>query len=219
MTTTDPGQMGDKLANDRQNDPDSSVANDPTIAQPDDSQSGPRVLVRRANVEDARAIAEIAVAGWQAAYRGMLPAEFLTGLSVQARETAWKSMLESDPTGAAPAWVAETEERVSGFASSGPPRDTDVALPVGEVYALYVLEGRWRSGLGRGLMDALVGHWRAAGVSTLVLWVAEGNGRARAFYEALGWRPDGGRQELEIAGTTQTEVRYRWSGPAPEVGA
>jgi GNAT superfamily N-acetyltransferase len=214
MTTSEPGQMGDKFAKDRQNDPDSGFANDPTIARPHDSQSGPRILVRRANVEDARAIAEIAVAGWQAAYRGMLPTEFLTGLSVPARETAWKSMLESDPTGAAPAWVAEIDGRVSGFASSGPPRDGDLAVPAAEVYALYVLESRWRSGLGRGLMDAVAGHWRAAGVSTLVLWVAQGNGRARAFYEALGWRPDGSRQELELAGTTQTEVRYRRSGPA-----
>lgn len=213
MTTTDPGQMDDRFASHRQNDPDSGLASDPTIARPDDSQSGPRILVRRAKIEDAGAIAEIAVVGWQAAYRGMLPAEFLAGLSVPARKTAWQSMLESDPTGVAPAWVAEIDRCVSGFASSGPPRDTDVALPAAEVYALYVLESRWRSGLGRGLMDAVVGHWRAVGVSTLVLWVAEGNERARSFYKALGWRLDGGRQDVEIAGTTQIEVRYRRSGP------
>jgi GNAT superfamily N-acetyltransferase len=214
MTTTDPGQMDDKFASHRQNDPDSGRANDPAIARPHDSQSGPRILVRRAKVEDAGAIAEIAVAGWQAAYRGMLPAEFLAGLSVPARKTAWQSMLESDPTGVAPVWVAAIDGRVSGFASSGPPRDADVALPAAEVYALYVLESCWRSGLGRGLLSVVVGHWRAAGVSTLVLWVAEGNERARSFYEALGWRPDGGRQEVELAGTTQIEVRYRRSGPA-----
>ena len=37
-------------------------------------------------------------------------------------------------------------------------------------------------------------HWQGNGAQTLVLWVFEANERARSFYEAMGWQPDGGRQ-------------------------
>ena len=38
--------------------------------------------------------------------------------------------------------------------------------------------------------------------------VLEDNARARAFYEAAGWRPDGGRQLERIISTDLYEVRY-----------
>ncbi len=167
-------------------------------------------MIRRATVADSRAIAEIGVRGWQAAYRGILPKGFLAGLSIAARETAWRAILEADPDGAAPAWVAERDGAVEAFLSSGPPRDNDVPRPAAEVYAIYVLPAAWRHGLGRGLMRTAIRHWNAAGTTTLVLWVLERNERGRAFYEATGWRPDGGRQTVELGGIATVEIRYRW---------
>jgi GNAT superfamily N-acetyltransferase len=177
------------------------------------SGGGP-VRVRRALPADARAIAEVTVRGWQAAYRGLMPAEFLDGLSVSGREVAWREMLDRDADGV-PAWLAERNGRGLGFVSSGPPRDADVPLPGAEVYAVYVLPEEWRTGIGRCLLETAVGHWRSHGATTLVLWVLEGNGPARAFYQAMGWEPDGGRQQLEIAGTSLAEIRYRLGPAAP----
>jgi hypothetical protein len=51
----------------------------------------------------------------------------------------------------------------------------------------------------------------------LVLWVLEGNARARRFYEAMGWLPDGGRQLLEMVGAKLYEIRYRL-GPVHQAG-
>jgi GNAT superfamily N-acetyltransferase len=173
--------------------------------------------VRRACVGDARAIAEVAVRGWQAAYRGTLPDDFLDGLSVVARETGWRELLERDTTGQTPAWLAEREARVLGFVSSGPPRDEDVPLPAAEVYAIYVLPEAWRSGLGRGLLETATQHWREQGAVALVLWVLEANEPARAFYAAQGWQPDGSRRQFELAGLSAPEVRYRLRlQPAPD---
>jgi GNAT superfamily N-acetyltransferase len=171
--------------------------------------------IRRALPADARAIAEVTVRGWQTAYRDLMPDEFLDGLSVAGREAAWREMLDRDAGGGVPAWLAERGGRGVGFVSSGPPRDHDVPLPAAEVYAIYVLPEEWRTGIGRSLLEAAVGHWRSHGATTLVLWVLEGNGPARAFYEALGWEPDGGRQKLEIAGTSLAELRYRLGPAAP----
>jgi GNAT superfamily N-acetyltransferase len=149
------------------------------------------------------------VKGWRAAYRGILPDDFLAGLSVAAREVAWQTMLESDEAGKAPSWLAEREGRPIGFVASGPPRDEDVPLPAAEVYAIYVVPEAWRGGAGRALLTTAVDHWRADGAATLTLWVLAANARARNFYEALGWRADGASQPLDIGGLIVREVRYR----------
>ena len=169
----------------------------------------PQLAVRRAGLADARAIAEIAVAGWRAAYRGILPDDFLAGLRVDAREAGWREWLAGDVDGGAPAWVAELDGRVIGFVSSGPPRDDDVPLPAAEIYAIYVRPDAWRGGAGRKLLAAATDHWLERGAGTLLLWVLEANARGRAFYEAMGWHPDGGRQEIEFGGFSAIEIRYR----------
>ena len=173
------------------------------------TQPASQIRIRRAAPADALAIAEIGVAGWQAAYRGILPDEYLDWLSVAARETAWRMMLESDEAGEAPAWLAERGGRVIGFVAGGPPRDDDVSQAAAEVYAIYVVPDSWRRGAGKALLGTVVDHWRERGVETLVLWVLEANGSGRAFYEAMGWAPDGSRQEIDFGGFTATEVRYR----------
>jgi L-amino acid N-acyltransferase YncA len=170
--------------------------------------SGP-IRIRRATSADARAIAEIGVRSWQAAYRGLLPAAFLAGLNVTAREIAWQSMLEADEIDAAPCWMAERDEHAIGYVASGPPRDEDVALPAIEIYAIYVAPEAWRGGAGRGLLTTAVSHWQALAVTSLVLWALEGNLAGRSFYEAMGWRTDGGRQYIDLGGFEAPEVRYR----------
>lgn len=160
---------------------------------------------------DAGLVAEINVAGWRAAYRGIMPAEFLAGLSVSARRSALEARLAAGEQAGAPAWVAELGGRGIGYLSSGPPRDADVPPPAAEVYALYVVPEEWRGGAGRALLTTAVDYWLDSGATTLVLWVLEANARARAFYEALGWRPDGLRQDLELGGFTTPELRYRLS--------
>jgi GNAT superfamily N-acetyltransferase len=174
------------------------------------------VAIRRAVVADARDIAEIVVLGWQAAYRGIVPADFLEGLSVDAREVAWRMRLESGEEGGGPVWIAKLDAAAIGFVSTGSPRDKDMQSsgrlrrPIAaEVHAIYVTPSAWRHGAGRALLTTAVAHWRDSGVTTFVLWVLEANITGRAFYEALGWRPDGARQLIELGAFSVPEVRYR----------
>jgi GNAT superfamily N-acetyltransferase len=174
---------------------------------------GPGLVVRRAVVGDARSIAEIGVLSWQAAYRGLLPDDFLSGLSVEARAVAWDMLLDGAADLASPAWVAERDGHVVGYVSTGPPRDEDVPLPAAEVYAIYVLPAAWHGGVGGALMQRAVAAWRSRQIERLVLWVLEGNSHARRFYEAMGWVPDGGLQEIDLGGIAPREVRYRLEPP------
>ncbi len=165
--------------------------------------------VRRAVRADARRIAEINVAAWQAAYDGQMPADFLRSLGVEAREIAWRSMLESDVDDRAPAWVAVAGNEVIGYLASGPARNEAVSTSDAEVYAIYVHPQNWRSGAGRRLMATAIDEWTARGAASLILWVLEANAAASSFYDSQGWRPDGGRQEIDLGGFAVVEVRYR----------
>jgi ribosomal protein S18 acetylase RimI-like enzyme len=59
------------------------------------------------------------------------------------------------------------------------------------------------------LMVAGLRRLAQAGRREAILWVLEANQRARRFYEAGGWRPDGSAKTLELHGFPLVQVRYR----------
>ncbi len=159
--------------------------------------------IRPATSADAAAIARAHVASWQAAYTGILPGEFLAGLSVERRSLRWADNLAM---GNATTVVIETEEgEVAGFASLGPGPQPDV----GELYAIYLSPQHWGTGMGRMLMTAAEGELVAGGYRHAILWVFADNPRARRFYESAGWSYDGGMRIEEIGGVQPQQVRYR----------
>jgi ribosomal protein S18 acetylase RimI-like enzyme len=149
--------------------------------------------VRAATPEDARAIAEVQVETWQAAYVGVMPQEVLDGLDVDERGRAWSHWLSIETSAQ---FVAERSGAVVGFVSAGPCRHDDGS---GEVYAIYVRPDDWGTGSGWALMDAAVA-WLADGWREAILWVAEENPRARRFYERYGWIAESTRVEEVVPG-------------------
>ena len=55
------------------------------------------MVVRHATPEDSRAIDTIHASAWQAAYQGVVPAQFLDSMSVDQREGVWRQKLELHP--------------------------------------------------------------------------------------------------------------------------
>jgi GNAT superfamily N-acetyltransferase len=165
--------------------------------------------VRRATAEDGRAIAEIQVGTWRAAYPHIFPREVLDALSVEEREPLWRRWAEDPDTAV---FVAEREGEAVGFASVGAARDED-ARAAGELYAIYVAPAAWGSGAGRALMAAAVA-WLSERFSEAILWVATDNPRARRFYEKGGWVIDATRTDV-LRGVEVPETRYRLSGLTP----
>ena len=51
------------------------------------------MIIRDAELRDARGIAEVHVRSWQAAYAGIVPDEDLARLSVDQREQFWAQIL------------------------------------------------------------------------------------------------------------------------------
>lgn len=165
--------------------------------------------IRPARPADARAIAEIHVAGWRAAYRGHMPDDFLAALSVEQREEQRRRDLESPRSPEQRTWVAEEDGRIVAFAITGPCRDADAGPGEGELFALYADPARWGTGAGRALMDHVRADFAARGIAALTLWVLDGNDRARRFYEKAGLAADGAQKRATFGGATLREVRYR----------
>jgi len=174
--------------------------------------------IRDATPADARRIAAIKVAGWQAAYRGLLPDSALDSLDVDRLTDEWSQRLTSPSA----CLVVVDHDAVAGYVVLGPYRWTKADDPAlkhaGEVYACYVDPDRWGGGLGRRLMTAAQARLEDAGLADQALWVLETNQAGRRFYEALGWSWDGARDErceLDDA----LEVRYRNTRSDPRVPA
>lgn len=180
---------------------------------------------RRPTPADVRVLAAAHVRAWQAAYAGIMPDAFLRSLSVDAFASRWVAWLAAEP---AEALVVETEGRVVGFSFFGPCRDDDVEAEsaVGEIRAINLDPDFWRRGLGTELLRASLRELRAAGHATAILWVLQENVRGRHFYEAQGWRPDGGeKQEAPPGCPPLAHLRYRIAlgpeegRPAPASGS
>lgn len=160
--------------------------------------------VRTAAPADAERLGQIHVRSWQKAYQGILPADFLASLSVEARADRWRTELEA--IGEADlALVVESGESINGFARVAPSADRKH----GEVQAIYLDPDHWRKGWGRLLMVAAEDSLARLGWKEAILWVLEKNLSARRFYEALGWKADPHRALLNIGGADVQEIRYR----------
>jgi ribosomal protein S18 acetylase RimI-like enzyme len=164
--------------------------------------------IRRATADDAEAIAAVHVRAWQQTYRGILPDEFLDGLSPAEWAIGRRRGLERNPNPTS-CFVVETDGGdIIAFALCGANRTTDLPFK-GEILAIYVLAERQNQGLGTRLMRACVGELAERGLASMVLWVAEANSRARSFYERLGGRFVG-RKTDSVGGIDLAEVAYGW---------
>ena len=102
------------------------------------------MVIRDAELRDARGIAEVHVRSWQAAYAGIVPDEDLAQLSVGQREQFWGQILSGDERAT---FVLVNGHLVVGWSSFGPARDEecDPAL-FAELYGSYLLPEYWTMG-------------------------------------------------------------------------
>ena len=169
------------------------------------------IRVCAATEEDAEAIARIQIAAWRNGYRHIVPAGWLDELDEGDRAGRWRGRLGTSALPDSPTFVAvDGGDAVVGFVHTGPLRDEDLS-PQGraEIYTLYVHPRAWRRGVGSALLETVTAFWALTGVRELFLWVFEANAESRAFYEALGWRPDGATQVDDFGDAQPVEVRYR----------
>lgn len=163
------------------------------------------MLIRPAHPGDEMDVARVHVRSWQSGYRRVMPDDYLDSLRLEDRAARY-NFDHTDP--AAPfTVVAAEEDRIIGFATTGPARSAPQEN-CGELYALYVDPDLWGSGVGRALLSAARDRMAAQGFRHALLWVLAVNPRARRFYEKNGWTTDGIPRLEAIWGITVESVQY-----------
>ncbi|MEU9112840.1 GNAT family N-acetyltransferase [Streptomyces sp. NPDC048483] len=165
--------------------------------------------VRAMTEADITAVSAIRVAGWKAAYVGIVPQSYLDDMTVEA-DAEQRRLRFVQPRERMINLVAVDEHSaVVGWACLGPYRGTEAGPAAGELYALYVQPTLRGAGIGRTLLDAVDAHAADLDFDTLLLWVLTDNLPARRFYEQAGCVADGAGQADDYDGVAVHEVRYR----------
>jgi ribosomal protein S18 acetylase RimI-like enzyme len=167
------------------------------------------VEVDVADVADAKELLTVHVMSRRAAYRGILPDDYLDALTVDGWLEWWERLIRATDLPRTGTLKLVDGDAIVGYVTFGPSEDAGAIELAGEVRMVHLLPIVWRRGGGSALTCAACGSLRAAGFRTATLWVMEGNQRARLFYEAKGWTPDGGRKEDESIGIRRVQLRYR----------
>lgn len=143
------------------------------------------IVVRPADLADAPGLARVHVESWRETYRGLFPDDVLDDPGfIDRRERFWRAALaeERDGTWAA---AAVLDGQIVGVALSGPAEDDDVDCER-QLYVLYTRASVHGQGAGAALLAAVLDPDASA-----VLWVADPNPRAQAFYRKHGFAFDG----------------------------
>ena len=164
------------------------------------------MIVRPAKPDDAREIAEIHVRTWQAAYPGIVPAEYLASLRVERYESMWKEKLPRDRP-VARCGRGRSHARLGGFGAS---RDNGAASSDAEIWAIYVSPSQWSKGVGRMLWSHAHARLRALGFTFRRPLGFPGE---RTRREVLSWdrvrnqknRP---RKSSPLRGVSLNEIHY-----------
>lgn len=162
--------------------------------------------IRHAVPVDARAIAQIHVEAWRAAYAAILPEAFLASLTVSSRLAFWTQVLAEKQGDLR---VAMEGDRMVGWIQTGPCRDAGAAKDDAEVWAFYVSPAAWSTGVGRELWVSARTHLLAQGHRQCHLWVLAQNARAIRFYEAAGFEGDqSSTKTFELGAAKVGELRF-----------
>ncbi|QZE26490.1 GNAT family N-acetyltransferase [Brevibacterium casei] len=165
--------------------------------------------VRPARVSDVPRLAEIHVAAWRAAYRGIMADEFLDGLDEDRFAANWTQAL-SDPDNRVRNFVVVAGDRILGFGGVSAPRDPaevldrlPVTADLGQLAHINLAPEAFGTGVAAVLFTALEDELRHDGYARAYLMVAENNDRAMRFYEKQGW--------------ARTEITHVYDGVEPAV--
>jgi GNAT superfamily N-acetyltransferase len=155
------------------------------------------VRIRPAVPADASGIGETHASAWETAYDHIFESSFLAR-AAGSRRDGWSHSLPRLLGAPGLVLVAERLGTVVGFAHAGPER-ADRAMA--EIYGFFVHPDAWGSGIAAALMEAacasLPREW-----TNVVLWTLRDAGRARRFYEKVGF---------DMTGRERAETLTDWS--------
>ncbi|MEW9805915.1 GNAT family N-acetyltransferase [Mesorhizobium marinum] len=139
--------------------------------------------IRKAELDDAAAIADVHHEAWRGAYSGIIPHHALTRMINRRGADWWANAIRR----AATVLVIEIGGTLAGYATIGRNRARELSQQ-GEIYELYLRPEYQGIGLGGRLFSEARGRLARSGLRGLVVWALEDNAGALSFYERAGGR-------------------------------
>lgn len=142
-----------------------------------------RIIIRNVELKDLRSVSEIAIRGWQTAYRGIVDDEYLDNLSIE--ENYQKRLKDYKENGFI---VAEQDGEVVGFCRYRMGNNYLDEYPEVdcELCALYVKPEEKGNGIGKALVEYVKNEFRGNCLNKMIIWCFKENYPSRAFYEKIG---------------------------------
>jgi ribosomal protein S18 acetylase RimI-like enzyme len=170
------------------------------------------VAFRPATERDVEAIAALHADSWRRHYRGAFSDAYLDGDVFADRRSVWSQRLTA-PNPAIDTVLAVAGGEIVGLAHTVLDDDPEWGALLDN---LHVAHHAKRTGIGTRLMarsaEAVLARAR---VTSLYLWVLEGNTAAQAFYAARGGRlVERGITEPPGRGGRIVGLRYVWPDPS-----
>jgi len=163
------------------------------------------VEIGPATLAEATSLRGLHLATWEAAYRCRAHEGWYGEQLAAHAARDWREIILSHAKQGGGVLSARCDGGLLGFCEYGPSEDPEEdPREIGQIHRLYVSPARQRAGIGRSLLSASVDLLHEEGARSATLWVLKTDRYARAFYERLGWRPDG----ASTAGQP-TDLRYR----------
>lgn len=167
------------------------------------------IKIRKAGVEDAKAIAHIQISSWRKAYKGIVPDRYLNEMHTETHIQKWEEFLTDDEPDV-DFFVAVVDGNVTGFINTGPSRDEKAGF-MAELRAMYLHPIYWGQGIGAQLFEHSRKALKARGIDNLYVWVLKDNPIGRRFYEkAGGIEIQGLFKTIEIDDLALEEIAYGW---------
>ena len=134
------------------------------------------IIVRKAEKEDVRQIAEILVEDWQKAYRGIIDSDFLDSMNADERYEIEIKRYDKFI-------VASDDKEILGYAWLETADDEAADC---EIIALYVKYEKRKNGIGKLLMQHAEKVFQESGKKKMIIWCLKENTESRRFYEKTG---------------------------------
>lgn len=139
--------------------------------------------IRKAELKDAEAIADVHHEAWRGAYAGIIPHKALNAMINRRGSQWWAHAIRR----ASSVLVVEVGGKVAGYATLGRNRARELSQQ-GEIYELYLRPECQGIGLGSRLFAAAREKLASHGLKGLVVWALEENAGALDFYAGAGGR-------------------------------
>lgn len=132
----------------------------------------------RPEVESSLEIAKIIKDGWNAAYKGIIPDDYLKNMNVEKISENWKKNIERNKN----IYIYKENDEILGVIRFGK-SEYPYIKPIGEIFVLYVKPELKRNGIGTKLFEFAKDELIKAGYEKMMIWCLKGNKQGANFYK------------------------------------